>query len=178
MPRVLREIYETFGAADPLTTAHNRLLPPAEHEQADGHVIFYDENQGVVQWAYRGRDAAQDDPIVQQGASTVDGYEWHSEEMALSHWIRVMSFWQLVNGGYPHCAFASDVSDAGALAAAHFPVLPSHADGATRFFGVPGQLTCVAGLESASVWAAAATAAEFKDLCGKLDLEWDYCSDE
>src|SRR6188474_2852610 len=81
IPTALRDIYETFGSVQMLTTPHNRLRPPDAICVSDGYRIFYDENQEVVSWAFLETDASEANPMVYQGTTMRDGYEWHSEEM-------------------------------------------------------------------------------------------------
>jgi hypothetical protein len=179
MPQALRDIYLAFGGVEALTTAHNRLYPPQGIVISDGYGIFYDENQSVVRWAFRDCDAAADDPIVYQGTVTEDGHEWYSEEMPLSAWIKVMCFWQLVNAGYPHSAYSDGIAGATATVETSLPHLTTHADGSTRYYGVPGQLICLAGPASIpSVWAGAVSPEAFTSLSQTLDFDWDYCTDD
>lgn len=175
LPTALREIYETFGAVESLTEAHNHLLYPESIATVDGHCIFYDENQMVVRWAYRIEDCRKDDPIVYQGTTLASGYEWHSEEMPFSEWIRVMTLWQLVNGGYPFGAYASGVPNSAEVVEALYPFIGGHGDGSTRFYGMPGQLVCLAGTTTVpSVWAGGATTDGLAKLSDDLGIDWDY----
>jgi hypothetical protein len=175
LPTALRDIYETFGAVASLTEAHNQLLTPESIETVDGHSIFYDENQMVVRWAYRIEDREKDDPIVYQGTTLDSGYEWHSEEMPLSEWIRVMTLWQLANGGYPFGAYTSGVPDGAGVVDARYPFVGGHGDSSTRFYGVPGQLVCLAGSATVpSVWAGGATTDDLVALSDALGFDWDY----
>jgi hypothetical protein len=71
-----------------------------------------------------------DDPIVFQGTTLRDGYEWFSEEMKISAWFRVMTLWQLVNGGYEFGAYSSRVAGAAKIVESHYPFsLPPPAAG-------------------------------------------------
>lgn len=177
LPTALREVYETFGAVESLTAPHNQLLSPESIETVDSHCIFYDENQMVVRWGYRIDDREKDDPVVYQGATLASGYEWHSEEMPLGEWIRVMTLWQLVNGGYPVGAYASGVSGGAEVVEARYPFVGGHVDGSTRFYGVPGQLVGLAGSKSMpSVWAGGATIDDLVTLSDALGFDWDYSS--
>lgn len=179
IPAALREIYELFGAVPQLTQPHNRLLPPASIESVDGYSIFYDENQGVVRWAFHEEDQAQEDPVVHQGTTLPGGYEWYSEEMPLSRWVRVMSLWQLVNGGYEFVAYSSGVAGATQVVEKALPKVEGHADGSTRFHGGPGRLICLAGPSTIpSVLAAGATQNDLKWLSSNLGFEWDYSSED
>ena len=180
VPAALREFYQTCGGMSELTRAHNQLLAPTEIEVVDGHHIFYDENQCVVRWAFRDADSAIDDPIVYQGVTLDNGYEWHSEDMVLSDWLQLMSLWQIVNGGYAFGAYASGIPDGSIRVESHFPRVGGHVDGSTRFYGVPGQLICLSGPDGLpSVHAAGATPADFALLSSKLGFNWDYsCENE
>ena len=178
LPKALGKIYETFGGCPALTTPHNRLLPPGAIQKQGEYWIFYAENQGVAYWAFNAEDAGADDPIVYQGSEDDDdGFIWYSEEMTMSEWIRVMTLWQIVNGGYENGAYASGIPDAAKIVSAIYPPVGGHPDGSTRFFGADGALLCLAGNESApSVWAAAADKSAFEALLNRLGFEWDYNS--
>lgn len=177
MPAALREIYETLGSVPQFTKPHNELLDPSCIESDGGYRIFYDENQQVVRWAHREADQGMEDPVVFQGTTLEDGYEWFSEEMSISAWFRVMTLWQLVNGGYEFGAYASGVPGATQVVEARYPCVGAHADGETRFYGIAGQLICLAGPPSVpSVWAAGASAAELAALSSTLGFDWEYSS--
>ena len=67
--------------------------------------------------------------------------------------------------------------DATQVVETHFPRVGGHQDGSTRFYGIAGQLICLAGpVEVPSVWAAAATPDDFEALSSTLGFEWDYSS--
>lgn len=177
LPAALREVYQTFGAVRQLTKPHNKLLGPSSIVTDGGYCIFYDENQLVVRWAFRDADRGLDDPMVFQGATHRDGYEWFSEEMSISAWFRVMTFWRLVNGGYEFGAYSSGISGATQIVDSHYPRVGGHADGSTRFYGTPGQLICLAGSKDIpAVWAAGAASEDWAVLSSTLGFDWDYSS--
>jgi hypothetical protein len=90
-----------------------------------------------------------------------------------------MTLWQLVNGGYEFGAYCSGIPNAKQVVEAHFPRVGGHQDGSTRFYGIPGQLICLAGPEEVpSVWAATATPDDFEALSSTLRFEWDYSSSD
>lgn len=177
IPTALRQIYEAIGSVSAFTSPHNQLRAPRDIEIVGDYNIFYDENQWVVRWAFRTADAEADDPIVWQGTTQDGGYDWYSEDMSFSAWIQVMTLWQLVNGGYEFGAYSSGMPDATQVVETHFPRVGGHQDGSTRFYGIAGQLICLAGpVEVPSVWAAAATPDDFEALSSTLGFEWDYSS--
>ena len=97
--------------------------------------------------------------------------------MLLSEWIKTMTLWQLVNGGYAHRAYTSGIPDAAKTISAIYPQVGGHRDGSARFFGADGTLVCLAGSKSTSaVWAAAADQSTFETLIDRLGFEWDYNS--
>ena len=177
LPTALREIYQTIGSVSAFTSPHNQRGAPHDIEVVGDYHIFYDENQWVVRWAFRTADTEADDPIVWQGTTQHDGYDWYSEDMSLSNWIQVMTLWQLVNGGYKFGACSGGIPDAKLVVEAHFPWVGGHKDGSTRFYGVPGQLICLAGPEGIpSVWVAGSTPDDLAALSSTLGFEWDYYS--
>ena len=179
MPKALSELYQTFGGAAPLTQAHNQLLEPEDLAHEDGYVIFYVENQEAALWAYQVTDSKEEDPMIFQGSQMPDSpLEWHPEGMTLSEWIRTMSWWQLINGGYDHGAYAEGVKGAKTLIERDFPFLGEHQSGGIRFFGKTGQILCLGGDdESAAVWVAGQTPEDFRALDSKLKIKWDFSSE-
>jgi len=154
---------------------HNRLLDPSVLQVEDGMVIFYEENQGVAYWAIREVDLHLPDPTVYQGQNTTAGLEWYSENMTVSRWFPVMTYWQIVHGGFQFVGYAAGVEDAEHAVSAHYPFLIAHADGLTRFYGVGSQIVCLAPKAAmAAVWAAGRTEKDFHHLASLLAFEWDY----
>jgi len=177
IPTALREIYQAIGSVSAFSSPHNQLRAPHDIEIVGDFHIFYDENQWVVRWAFRTADADADDPIVWQGTTRDGGHDWYSEDMSLSAWIQVMTLWQLVNGGYDFGAYSGGIPDATEVVETHFPRVGGHQDGSTRFYGIPGQLICLAGpVGVPSVWAAGATPDDLEALSSTLGFEWDYSS--
>lgn len=92
VPLALRELYLVAGN-HPLNRAHNRLLPPDELKPDDGRVVFAEENQQVVVWAFETVDTAAD-PMVWQGQpDDAAGFVWYSEDRTLSEFIISMWNW-------------------------------------------------------------------------------------
>lgn len=98
VPLVLRELYLVAGN-HPLNRAHHRLLRPDELKPNDGRVVFAEENQQVVVWAFETTDTAAD-PMVWQGQPDPDdatGFVWYSEELTLSEFV--ISMWRWIVTG-------------------------------------------------------------------------------
>jgi|SRR5262245_41473004 len=184
IPSALAEYYVAVGAIDLINCPHNRLLDPSVLQVEDGMVIFYEENQGVAYWAIREVDLHLPDPTVYQGQNTTAGWEWYSENVTVSGWFPVMTYWQIVNGGFQFVAYAAGLEDAERAVSVHYPFLIAHADGSIRFYGVGSQIVCCGtpvaeGRFSphgaiASVWAAGRTENDFRHLTSLLAFEWDY----
>lgn len=98
LPRSLEDLYRVAGN-HPLNSTHNRLIPPDELMTHDRRVVFAEENQQVVVWAFDA-DGPDDDPLVWQGQPDSDDPEsltWYSEEQPLSDFI--IDMWGWVTGG-------------------------------------------------------------------------------
>ena len=93
VPEALRQYTLLAGREAILNGAHNRLLSPRDWSVDDGHLVFLDENQSVVQWGVAVTGA--DDPPVHQRA----GGEWFLEHDHCSEFLEVMLHWQAVMGG-------------------------------------------------------------------------------
>jgi hypothetical protein len=104
LPNALRELYLRTGRAAALHASHNTLVPLDRIDFADEHLIFYEENQGVVLWGIdRSRLSEPDPPVVQGQPPRDDGARWefHPEFASVSAFLRAMSAWQAVQGGLP-----------------------------------------------------------------------------
>lgn len=75
------------------------MLPPDELKRDDGKVVFAEENQQVVVWAFDAADTVED-PQVWQGQAgsgdTGDAMVWYREEETLSSFM--VSMWRWVAG--------------------------------------------------------------------------------
>ncbi len=60
----LREYYLLVGQREDIVAKQNFLVSPDELEVQDGLLVFYSENQSVVEWGVRRRDLKLDDPPV------------------------------------------------------------------------------------------------------------------
>lgn len=85
LPQSLNDWYEVAGDG-PVSRAHNRILPPVSLRTLDDKVVFAEENQGVVVWAFDASDTSED-PLVWQGQPVADGVEWYSEDERLSRFV-------------------------------------------------------------------------------------------
>jgi hypothetical protein len=175
IPTALADYYGAVGAIDMINRPHNRLLDPSVLQVEDGMVIFYEENQCVAYWAIREADLHLPDPTVYQGHDTTAGLEWHSENMTVSKWFPVMTYWQIVNQGFQFGGYAARVEDAERAVSAHYPFLIAHAIDSIRFYGVDSQIVCLAPSgATAAVWAAGRTEKDFRHLASLFAFEWDY----
>lgn len=94
LPPALGELYRIAGM-HPINRTHHRLLLPDELERRNGRVVFAEENQQVVVWAFDVEDQ-EDDPIVWQGQpepAEPTGFVWYSEEQPLSAFVIEMWSW-------------------------------------------------------------------------------------
>lgn len=100
LPQSLADLYSVAGH-HPINGMHNRLLLPDQLQRRDGKVIFAEENQQAVVWAFREADAARD-PEVWQGQPAAGGFDegivWYSEESPLSRFIVKMWTWTITGG--------------------------------------------------------------------------------
>lgn len=176
LPPALRAYYAVCGAVAALNRSHNRLLRPAELGIEDHHLVFMDENQSVCCWGLRVESLTEDDPQVWQGVSVAGStaLEWHDEGMPCSRWLRLMSWWQLVNGGFAHTAYTQTSADVLHKASTLWPLLGRHSDGVMAFHGTGPQLLALASGEDCALWAAGRTRADLEAMHAALDIHWDY----
>lgn len=94
IPQSMRAYYRVAGNHW-LNTNHNALRPLDSLESVDGHTIFMDENQIVVQWAIRDADLTKDDPIVYQAQIGESDTNWQAEKYTFSQFMIAMWQWIL-----------------------------------------------------------------------------------
>ena len=91
LPLSLRRFYLALGGCDELLSAHNVIRRPAELAIIDDHLVFADENQGVVSWGFRIEDVRLADPDVWQQVHDGSAPEpWYSEEVPLRQFLADM----------------------------------------------------------------------------------------
>lgn len=85
LPRLLSEFHHQVGGRHQVHSAQNRLIPLDElAADADGHITFYVENQGVYLWSLRSGEVGADDPVVY---GQYNGDEPWQPEMPLSAFL-------------------------------------------------------------------------------------------
>jgi hypothetical protein len=101
LPPALRELYAYAGNVTCLMESFQRFPALEQLEIEDGKLIFLEENQGVCFWGVeRG-----DQPMVSQRAN--ENALWHSEELQLDEFLRIILYYQCAQGGYDHAATVS-----------------------------------------------------------------------
>ena len=115
LPHALRMLYRASGASQALHHAHNQLLAPAKVDFAANHLVFYEENQGVVVWGIARDRLAEMDPPVEQGQLDSRTGEWtfYPEFGSVSEFVAAQCAWQAVQGGlaYVGSKVHGDASD-------------------------------------------------------------------
>ncbi len=173
IPLALREFYDLAGAVPALCTAFNRVRPPDSLRVEAGMLVYMEENQEVALWGIREEDLAAEDPLVYQDC-TFDPPDWISEELTVSDWLIVMSYWQLVNCHGEASAYAIHAPEAEARVRSRYGELRSHPNGPLKFFG---DGSCLVGLLTGGpqrgVWAMSQDPEALRALVEGLDITWD-----
>jgi len=97
LPSSLRAYYRCAGEADVLNTFHNEILPAQDWYLNEGHLVFMEENQGVVSWGLK--VGAVDDPLVWQRNNTSGA--WYSEEKSLLVFLEDLFGWYAQGADFP-----------------------------------------------------------------------------
>ena len=92
LPSALRDFYNVAGSARE-TCEHNRLYLPEDLFVEDGHLVFMEENQAVVDWAVTIGARTTSDPEVWQRVNDEDA-RWCSEKMTFTEFILKNLAWQ------------------------------------------------------------------------------------
>ena len=114
LPHGLRMLYERTGCLRSLHAAHNTLVALDELDFAGDHLIFYEENQGVVAWGIARPRLSEPNPPVDQGQPPrADGGPWvfFPEFTSISEFLRCQAAWQAVQGGLPFVGVKEGFSD-------------------------------------------------------------------
>lgn len=85
LPEALNDWYHVAGDG-PLSRRHNRIFPPSNLRTWGNKVVFAEENQGVVMWAFEVPNTSEDPPVW-QGQPFDDGVEWYPEDEHLSRFL-------------------------------------------------------------------------------------------
>lgn len=104
LPDILQDFYTAVGQFEPVLTAHNRFYRPGGFVRMDGKLVFCEENQVVVLWAYNEAQECLTDPPIYQGVNN-DEVEWYVEADRASYFLVGMIYWQALHGGLPHMRF-------------------------------------------------------------------------
>lgn len=100
LPAVLREYYLTIGKNKAVNDSHNRLLPPENiYFTDDRYLVFYEENQGVVEWGIKESDLSLVNPSVYGNYDTIQESDWQQETQTLTDFFLSMSIYNGTLGG-------------------------------------------------------------------------------
>lgn len=93
LPAVLAHYYRTLGKHRELNHTQDDLLTPdvAAQQQAPGHLVFYNENQGCCVWGIRHADLHLPDPPVWVSE---DRQHWQQESATTSAFLLAMAHLQ------------------------------------------------------------------------------------
>lgn len=173
LPRALRDYYLLIGRHR-LNQAHNRLLAPTELLVGSRHLVFLEENQGVVSWGVAA-DTNDDDPAVLQAQDAASG-PWFTEKARCSQFMCAMFCWQAVGGGLPHHAGADKITKSTVLEVKrHWPIIAQMRD--LVAFGGSGQVVCVVKSgKNTSLAVAGRSKKDIEQIQNKLDIEFPWIS--
>jgi hypothetical protein len=162
LPKALWDYYALVGRHK-INQVHNRLLPPDRLDVEKRHLVFMEENQGVVYWGLRRTDLGEKDPTVLQSLDPEED-PWYSERTRCSDFLIAMLCWQAVGGGLPYTGYSEGLgADAvGRIRRAWPFIAKMHGLAA---YGSPGQAVCVLSAEESFViHVGARTQRDFRDI--------------
>lgn len=100
LPAVLREYYLIIGKNEKVNDSHNKLLgPDTIYFTEDRYLVFYEENQGVVQWGIKESDLSIGNPSVWGNYDTIQKSVWHQETETLEDFFLSMAVYNGTLGG-------------------------------------------------------------------------------
>jgi hypothetical protein len=95
-PAALRDFYLAMGRQPAITASFQRFYEPDRWAVSAEKLVFLEENQGVCYWA------ADPQSKVYQ-AVDLKAPQWREEPVDLPEFLRVLLYYQMAQGGYPHC---------------------------------------------------------------------------
>lgn len=101
LPFVLKEYYRQLGKYKQINKTQNILCGPDELIDAKEYLIFYKENQYVVQWAVKKSDLSEENPPVY---CSWDENEFKLESENLLDFLNAMAFFQAASWGLEYCS--------------------------------------------------------------------------
>lgn len=115
LPAKLREYYLTLGRHEAINYSHNRLLQPGEEIgfSPDKYLIFYEENQAVVNWGIKKDDLSNANPPVYGCYADADGNtNWYLELPTTEACLLMLAVYNGVLGGLTYNANCLEAIDA------------------------------------------------------------------
>ncbi len=101
LPLVLQEYYRQLGNYKQINQTQNKLCRPSELIDTEEYLIFYKENQYVVQWAIKKSDLNKDNPPVY---CLRDENQFKLESNNLLDFLYAMAFFQAASWGLEYCS--------------------------------------------------------------------------
>ncbi len=100
LPLVLRKYYLDLGLHPSINYVHNRLLGLDKIQYTDDdYFVFYEENQGVVEWGVKKADMALENPPVWGNYGAGHGADWYMESRSMDDFLLLMAIYNGVMGG-------------------------------------------------------------------------------
>ncbi len=176
LPAVWRTFMQDVGDEAELLSAFQQFRAPADLDIVDGHVVFLEENQGVVLWAFRLGDNNPDDPDVVQFVVTDEGLDGpFSEQTPLGAFLRATLIMQATHGDglLPHIGYVErGLGTAAVLEAAGLRVV-ANAGTLTALMGDDAIATIVADDDGETVIVATTAPATFDRFAAVLGIDAD-----
>lgn len=187
-PKVLREYYLTLGKNKKLNNSFNQLLKPKSeiNFSTDRHLIFYEENQGVVCWGIKEQDLQLDDPSVYGNYDPANAtQEWFADSPTTEFFLLSMAFWNAVLGGLKFNANSSSATDLAETTIekveANWTELKGITNQQLRFFTSDFSeiiaFTTDMNSKINGLYIGSNTKKKYKNIIDTLKIEWDYRAD-
>ncbi|MDR1638691.1 MAG: hypothetical protein LBT59_03245 [Clostridiales bacterium] len=185
LPLALRDYYSRLGKSYAVNASFNRLLGPDEAVflGSGTHLVFYVESQKAVYWGIERGDMATENPEVHASFDPEDPEEeWGEDSGTTEGFLEAMAYWNGVLGGLGFTAnsgigegIARDVED-------NWERLEVASSEGFKFFTGNGQEIIVLTIGPDGIvngiHVGASDEESFLRVMEKLDVEWDYRSDE
>jgi hypothetical protein len=185
LPAKLREYYFTLGKHEAINNSYNRLLQPAQIELSDEYLIFYEENQGVVNWGIKKEDLLQPDPPVYGGYTDDKGHlNWYLELPATETSLLMLAVYNGVLGGLKYNGnFLEGVKpEVVSFIKENWQELPDISSNVQRIFTRDYEEMISLSIDSekncSGIFIGTNDEKRFNNMIDTLDVDWFYLSTE
>jgi hypothetical protein len=184
LPKSLRQYYLSLGKNKAINETFNHLLLPDQIDFTDDkYLIFYEENQAVVLWGIYEKDFSSNNPKI-YGSYDNERSEWFLDSENTEDFLLSMAYWNGVLGGLKYTANVSEDLDQEIInkIEQNWKEQKNITQQMLRFFTNDNLEILVFTTDHDKsingLYIGSNDKEKYEDIIKKLDIEWDYRSDQ